>query len=904
MFAKLGLLFAIPPGFASAIWPAAGIGLAIYLKLGRWALLGTFLGSTLANSQVGIDSFFASSLSDWLIPSCLALGTCLQLILARCLIYRYCELPIKLYTLRSIVKFALLAGPMACIVACSVGATVLTINNDLSAQQTAFIWLTWWVGDSVGTLFFTPLVLLLFNNQVFSRAPYRWKVVAPSLIIFVLVSSVFFLSRGHFNERAQLSFVEKTQKLTNQILLAETEFAQHLYSLAGLIQASEEVTRDEFKTFTTMLNVNDTNLRALGWIPKVEHKNLADFYKKAQSYGFSDYSLKSLNHDKQLTATPSKAFYLPILFLEPYQTNQAAVGLELTTHPVAAPIIDKAVTQGTIQITPPLTLAQQRDKFTGFVAYYPLFKQGTPQGQTNYQNLMGITEVVIEIDTLLSSIYKQAANNDFHVQVIYQEQNKTLFNNGYNKTANFHYSQTIEWFSTPLTFNFASSSNFDAKATDWTSWITLILGCLLAVISTIFIMIVTGFNHKLELEVTQKTAELEQTNQDLIKANNAKSQFLANMSHEYRTPLNAIVGFSQIGRSRTQDPKVKDYFNKVLESSEHLLNLINNVLDLTKMDSGKLNLIEAPFSLSDVVQQTRVLFEQQALDKNITFNIHADIKQNQLIGDKTQLEQILVNLCSNAVKFTQQGQVKLTVTTAPINSNTCTLTIKVEDQGIGIDKQYIDGLFDAFTQADESNTRAFGGTGLGLTIVKQLVDLMQGTLNVQSELNVGSTFTVELPLKVDLTAEKTSAVETKEQSNSEALNMQDSQPATDFSHLKVLLVEDNEINQIVAREQLKLINIQCEAVNNGQQALDHIEQNALDLLLLDLHMPVLNGFDTAYAIRSKLNLIDLPIIALTASVSEQDKQKAAELGINHYLTKPFNAEQLRQAIEMCFAEHS
>jgi signal transduction histidine kinase/CHASE1-domain containing sensor protein/ActR/RegA family two-component response regulator len=369
----------------------------------------------------------------------------------------------------------------------------------------------------------------------------------------------------------------------------------------------------------------------------------------------------------------------------------------------------------------------------------------------------------------------------------------------------------------------------------------------------------------------------------------AKSQFLANMSHEIRTPMNAILGYGKMLNKTALDEKQTDYLSMVLSGGEILLDLIDDILDVSKFEAGKLKLETVDFDLSALCLDAVNMIVPRIKDLPIETAVHiADDVPLELNGDPTKLRQLLVNLLGNAAKFTEQGAISVSVfhdSKPGEDSAYVDLRIHVKDTGIGIpsDKQKV--IFQPFTQADESTTRKFGGTGLGLTICKAIADAMGGRIWVESEEGKGSDFifTVRLARASDLPArdESTSAEPTFIQG--------------EYRGSRVLVAEDNTINQKLMKEYLNILEIESDFVANGAEAIEKIKTGEYDMCLMDVQMPVLNGLEATMIIRSEVSK-DFPIIGLSAAVMAEDKEKGYAAGMNDYLSKPIDLEELKKII--------
>jgi len=403
-------------------------------------------------------------------------------------------------------------------------------------------------------------------------------------------------------------------------------------------------------------------------------------------------------------------------------------------------------------------------------------------------------------------------------------------------------------------------------------------------------------NETLEQKVIERTSQLEITNKELKEAKDkaetttriaedavkAKQQFLSNMSHEIRTPMNAIIGFTKVVLKTEMSAKQKEYITAIKMSGDSLIVLINDILDLAKVDAGKMTFEQIPFKMALSISAMLHLFETNILEKNLELVKEYDNRIPEvLVGDPVRLHQIILNLVSNAVKFTIKGKITVSVRLISEDEENVILEFAVTDTGIGIQENKMGTIFDNFQQATSGTSRLFGGTGLGLAIVKQLVESQGGSIRVKSKLEEGSTFSFILSF-IKTNAEV--VLETK----MEELN-------TEIKNIKVLVAEDIPLNQLLMKILLDEFGFEYDIAANGKIAIEKLQNNPYDIILMDLQMPEMNGFEATEYIRNTMNS-KIPIIALTADVTTVDLAKCKAVGLNDYISKPVDERLLYSKI--------
>lgn len=389
----------------------------------------------------------------------------------------------------------------------------------------------------------------------------------------------------------------------------------------------------------------------------------------------------------------------------------------------------------------------------------------------------------------------------------------------------------------------------------------------------------------LEKKVSERTSELQAAVICAQEATAVKSEFLAMMSHEIRTPMNGILGMAQLLAMSQLDPIQASHLDTIRQSGDMLMLLIDDILDFSKIEAGKIELDLQEIFLVDHLNAVINLYNHLAENKNLTLSLKTNLSNSfKLRIDIHKLRQIVSNLISNAIKFTKSGSIELVLSTLLIRPNLVELTLEVKDTGIGIPEEKLDRLFKAFSQADTSISRLYGGTGLGLAISKRLAEAMDGSLTVSSQYGLGSCFTLRLCAEqIELNEVNEIPIVSDVPSNKLAIN-------------SILVVDDNAVNRLLAVSFLKKLGIKADTANDGAEAIEYIKLKDFEVILMDVHMPILDGLEATKLIRS-MPLKKQPfVIAISASTFESDKKIAEKAGMNAFISKPFKFEDLKKAL--------
>ncbi len=894
--AIVGNFVAVSPIGASPIWPAAGVALAGLHLYGRKLLPGLFVGILCAQIHSFQDfSTLEKIIDSMIMGTVIAIGSSLQALFGLWLLRKNnIASDDPLLDEVSILKFIFFGAFVSTVVASSIGATTLLLNSIITLDQIALTWSTWWIGDSIGILIFTP-VILIFLAQPRQLWHQRVKaVVLPLLIILSLTYLLFSHSVVQERKQHKANFDLAVERFHSVLSSNISAFVRDSLVLKGIFDGSEYVSREEFNTITKPLTEGRTGLFALEWIPRIADGERATFEQKIGA----NFSILEPDDNRILMPAKKREEYFPIAYIQPWAQNQKAYGYDISTNPIAKKNIDKAKNTGTAVFSEPIKLIQDKDENYGYVSYAPVFDK------QNADELDGVVASIFNVkDVVQNSI--QAEHNLFNFLI--RDDNKVIYNNFPENTVHglsrfqIELKLPIDVADRRLIVEYLPSLFFANQNASWTIWLILLGGFLFTGTSGIALLILSGRNMLTEELVKQRTREIKQAkvelqeqNADLIKANEqvkkagkAKDQFIASMSHELRTPLNAVLGFSQItqdGNNLTEEQR--ENLREINGAGEHLLQLINNILDLAKVESGKISIANEEVNFSEIVTSCHSIIKHQLQKKRIVFDYDRQlINTVQLNGDSLRIKQVLLNLLSNAVKYN--------VNNGSITLNCCFLSeglwrIEVRDTGIGIPENKMAHLFTPFDRLDQEDSQ-IEGTGIGLTISKTFVELMHGHIGVDSQDGYGSTFWFEISGQVlDIEGSVTSPVET--------IDITQISSKHAFS---ILYVDDDEINRLIVDRVLKKFkNIKVFLAEDGQKGMNMLDDIKPDMILLDINMPGMSGYELCPLIKEKYS--NRPVIAMSADATDRAVKMSKKVGFDDYLTKPIDIPALQNLVKFYF----
>lgn len=867
---RLGLFLAIPPGYATAVWPPAGIALAGVLYLGPWGAFGVLLGSFLVNLGVGGTSPTVLSAA---IAASIALGSTLQALLGSYLIRKYLRGSLALDRERDVLRFLLLGGPIACLFACTWGTgTLLVLGNLPFASAWLTAW-TWWTGDVLGVLVFTPLALLFLGEPKDLWKRRRLTLGFPLVASFTLMALFFLFVRQREGIRLRGTFETNAQNVANTLRIGLAGYLNHLEATASFFEASQKVDPEEFALFTAGILANHPGIQALEWAPRVTSSERAAFETSAQSALQAPFAIREKDSHGSLVEALPRETYFPVLYALPEARNRPAIGFDLASEGDRREAIEQAMKQRGPFASNPIQLIQDPGQRTGLLILNPVFSSdGT---------LKGYVVAVFRTEEMLGHMLRQEAKQAEGMRIDLHEEGSKL-----DPSLVTIQARGGAWFPLPeaqrpsshLTWKKAflfAGRTWQVQASqdpvllggayNWESWTVLVAGVMFTGLLGAMLLIVTGRTRLIEGQVKERTAALRKSKAELLRqsrllsqtqsaakvggwefdlqggelywtpetfhlhgldpsafhptmeqaatflpgpwaslflaavdraiysgepidlevelhpavgnpiwvqitgkteskagelaklygayqdvthrrqAEQLKNEFISVVSHELRTPLTALkgaIGLLGDDQGRLEQGQKTNLQRIAMANAERLGELVNDLLEMEKIRSGKLAIDIKKFSPNPVIKAVVMDNEGLGQPKGIRFHLELSESLPDLLADPQRVAQVLTNLLSNASKFSPDGADVYIATTLLDGF----FRISVTDHGPGIPEGFRDRIFQPFAQADGSDRRAKGGTGLGLSICKALVEGMGGSIGFESQVGKGCTFWFDLPV--------------------------------------------------------------------------------------------------------------------------------------------------------------
>lgn len=1017
----IGSSLAVPPGYATIVWPASGVALCALLARGISIWPGIWLGSFTLNVMIGFDSR-ANSDEVWpvlVIAASLGVGASLQAIAGFRLARRFAE-GIELSYLSCLALATLLVVMLPCLVAPTIGVSSLLATGAISGSILVENWLTWYLGDLLGVILIMPILLLSTRSPVSVRWHGRSLQGASSLVAISLVTTLLltfyawrFISEREY-EQARTSFAEMATD-TDEALRHRLQIYQRaLEGGAAFASIDTDVTPTEWRTYVNNLQISRAypGMRGFGMFEAVAEEDMPAF-RAAFVREFGDRF--------EIHPRVEREEHFVINRIEPLESNLAALGLDLAFEEGRRDAIAHSTSSANPVLTRPIVLVQDEKQGAGFLLMLPVRNAvGALTGRWVYSPL-----IAEELLTTLTS----RQGDEFALQVYYGDHindEKLLYAIGAIADApKFELQRSMMLAGQPVTLRWTSLTPFERRYSSSAPLLALVGGLLITLLLGILLTTFLRREGHIVGKVHEATAELAERNQmlemaeatahighwhydlsddslswsdevfrlhgllpgappnlekafefynpedrPLVKAaldhaiatrepfkfrarlltadgktrhveiigqvsvdnageteaifgviidrtdetlmreqltetlrearaaDEAKSSFLANMSHEIRTPMNGVIGFTELALSEEKDDAQKRRLQMIAESSNAMLRLLNDLLDFAKIEAKQMAVVFEPTDLRHTLRSCQRLMEPVAQGQGLQLRLDVDPSLPPVVlVDKARFRQIMLNLLGNALKFTEEGEVTIAATVSQRRFDDAPrIFVTVRDTGIGIAADRLDSIFEKFTQADDTTARLYGGTGLGLPISADLAVLMGGELRAESEPGSGSAFTLSLPLEECTESLPTAnAVE----------------PRGDRDHdisLRILVVEDNPVNQELTMAMVEKAGHDCELARDGIEAVEAVRRTSkggkpFDLILMDMQMPKMDGLQATRAIRAAgFDAESLPILAVTANAYADDIQRCEAAGMQAHLAKPLRLKILRDAIDQWSAQ--
>jgi len=879
---RLGLMLSTDNDYSTLIWPPSGIALAAVLLWGYRIWPALFIGAFATNLSLGASY---PSLLEAIIAQpqniIIAAGNTSQALIAVWLLRRLKFFPSSLTRLPDIIKFYLVAGPLACLVAATIGTGSLFAFGIIPEAAVLDTWGTWWVGDTNGVILVTPFIIAWNLPRGVARFDRR-KTISLGLLLIFAMMAMFVRQIQAWNTDELNEQIANDLAASSGLLERNLKEAIHSSrSLASFVELSDNFGKDSFYRFAAEGLEQGEGVLSIGWNYVITPEERAEHEaalreeaanEKVQTLGIWRVELAG-GQDRPVPST-GRDYYAYVRYVSPYERSKSAIGFDVSSGPVRNAAIQAAMTTGEPAVTERIQLVQDTSNTYSALVFTPA-RDETGRIFGLATNVIFIKDLITQSRLMPSSPHVEFRLFDLSAPV----EQGMLYQDSAPGTSRWeHMKQGREFAFADRVWRMeilptdAYIFGLNNRSSLLATFVTWISGSALAIL----LLMLTGAQYETERQVEVRTAEL-------TRANQAKTDFLANMSHEIRTPMNGVLGMlSQLEQSDLSAEQ-KDLVHVSLNSARTLLGVINDILDFSKLEKGELTINPVPANPKEIVENALALMSPAADEKGLAVKSEINCDYDGYVEiDEMRLQQVLYNIIGNAIKFTLTGQVMLRLNVATKGEGAARLVVEVEDTGIGIPEEAQQHVFERFKQVEDSKTRRYQGTGLGLAISREIMNLMGGDLILESTQNVGTTVT--LTFESLKQAAKPKKVEAEE----------GAAPAAPATSLNFLVAEDNPVNQFVVRKLVERYGHTIKVAANGQELLNILddleegrEEYPADLILMDIQMPEMDGVTATKEIRKREDkFAHMPILALTANALPDQQAEYIAAGMDACLNKP------------------
>jgi len=874
-FGWLGSLLAVPPGYATAVFPAAGVALAALLLYGAPLAPGVWLGSFAMNLAIGYQGSGYVTTTNASVAATIAIGSTAQALAGVWLIRRAIGFPNALDREKDIGLFLLLGGPLSCLVSATTGVTSLHLYGVIASDQYLQNWVVWWVGDAIGVVVTTPLLFAILGKPRPAWRPRRTALVLPPIALLAASVVLFLLASRWEQDRLRVAFHQRADTVATNLESGVGGYLQFLHAIERFFVTSGTVERHKFHQFVQTALRDFPGLAALSWNPRVRDAERASFEAAVRREGYAGFRILERDAQGQLRPATRRDEYIVVTYIEPYAGNEAALGYDIDSDARRRAAIERAHDSGATVATGRIRLLQEPGEQWGILLLQPVYRDGEAlnDAESRRRALQGFAAGVLRMSSIVQAAMPIADRHDMSLRFLDEsapQSERTLYQINANiatpAAEALRFDDVFEAAGRSYRIVALPTPAYLAAHPALVAWSVLAASLVFCALLEAFLLFVTGRAAHVARLVEERTRELrdsrerlalaiEGSNQalfdwdvstgkvvlgeqwsriiggghgtlvttiddfqalvhpddlpqvrqqsaDLVRGQRSfyyvehrvrtetgdwlwvasrakvverdaagratrvagsnvditerkeverlKNGFIATVSHELRTPLNAIIGVTEILIEDARDFKREEELEplgRVLRAGRHLLALINDILDLSKIEAGKMELYFDSFPIAPLVEDVVKTIQPMA-QKNgnqLVVNCSADV--GMMYADQTRVRQALLNLVSNANKFTERGKVTISARRAAEDGGAW-ITLAVTDTGIGMTPELMGRLFQEFVQAESTATRRYGGTGLGLVISRRFCQMMGGDITVESELGRGSTFTIRLPAEV------------------------------------------------------------------------------------------------------------------------------------------------------------